>query len=154
MAHILIVDDEAYRTRRYREALRAASHEVQYCSTFDEADEVLNDPDAKVDLLVQDLQMGRPIPTDRLQMSNSDWERFHGLSGLWFLVRRRDFLLSRNIPVLILTQKLAADFQQTLTRDVEAQGIPVRVCHKIQTSADRLPSIVQQYLAIVATASR
>jgi CheY-like chemotaxis protein len=147
MAHILIVDDEAYRTRRYRETLGEAGHEVQYCSTFDEADEFLNDPDAKIDLLVQDLQMGRPIPTDRLQISNSEWERFHGLSGLWFLVRRRDFLLSRRIPVLILTQKLASDFQETLTDEVEKQGVDVKVCHKIHTPADRLPTIVQQYLA-------
>ena len=154
MAHILIVDDEAYRTRRYRETLRDAGHEVQYCSTFDEADEVLNDPDAKIDLLVQDLQMGRPIPTDRLQISNSEWERFHGLSGLWFLVRRRDYLLSRRIPVLILTQKLAADFQETLNSEVKNEGVAVQVCHKIHTPADRLPTIVQQYLAGVPSASR
>ncbi|MFO0829696.1 MAG: hypothetical protein U0572_16265 [Phycisphaerales bacterium] len=146
MAHILIVDDEAYRTRRYRESLRDAGHDVNYCSTFDEADEVLDDPDAKIDLLIQDLQMGRPIPTDRVQMTNSEWERYHGLSGLWFLVRRRDYMLSRHIPVLVLTQKMAEDFQQTLKQHVEGFGVRVRVCHKIHTPADKLPTVVREYL--------
>ena len=150
MASILVVDDEAYRTRAYREALRQAGHEVTFCSMFDEADELLWNPDFQISLLIQDLQMGRPIPGDRLQINNAEWEDFHMLSGLWFLHRCRNLLLSRKVPVLILTQKTAGDWQVVLRNALNENGVWCDVRHKVQTAATELPAIVKSFLDRVA----
>lgn len=149
MHKLLVVDDEAYRTRAYRENLTRAGFDVVYCATIDEADEVLNDPDQKLNLLIQDLQMGRPLPDDRLTMSNSDWEQYNRLAGLWFLVTHRDLLTSRKIPVAVLTQRTKDEFINIVGEKLENHGIPVRVFRKIETPADRLPQLIQSFLQAV-----
>lgn len=142
----LVVDDEAYRTQAYRTNLERAEFEVLYRSTIDEAREVLDDPDQRIDLLIQDLQMGRPLPDDKLTMSNSEWEEFNKLAGLWFLVKSRDWLISRRIPVLILTQRQPEEFTRIVGERLESKGVAVRVYRKIETPATRLPGLATEFI--------
>lgn len=139
MPKVLVVDDEAYRTQAYRTELARAGFEVLLCTTVDEARDVLDDPDQKIDLLIQDLQMGRPLPHDKLTMSNGEWEDYNKLAGLWFLVKSRDWLASRRIPVLILTQRQAVEFAAIVRDKLESQGVYLRVFRKIDTPAKSLP---------------
>lgn len=146
MTSILVVDDEAYRTRAYRDNLERAGFRVVHCTTIDEASGVLYDPDQKFGLLIQDLQMGRPLPDDKLTMTNAEWEKYNRLAGLWFLVKHRDLLLSRKIPVAILTQRTPDEFTSIMNESIEKRGLPLKVFRKIETSATQLPPLVKGFL--------
>lgn len=140
---ILMIDDEAYRTRLYRQYLEEAGYGVEFASTLDEALDLLQDPDFRPVLLIQDMQMGRPGVGSQLSVTDSELNRFFGMSGMWFIIIQREWLVGRKIPVLILTQRNPAEFQETVDLELRSRGLTVMICHKLETRAVQLPAIVK-----------
>ena len=98
MERILFIDDESFFARPYITELQKA-YQVAFCESAIEAIEAVRDDDS-YRAIVLDIQMPPPrgLPPGA---TNNGME-----TGLWLLGEVRDIIISRPLPVLILTVRM------------------------------------------------
>jgi|GEM_PF-6835715 len=144
---VLFIDDEAYRTRSYRDCLTRAGWDVTFCSTIDEADGCFDTqrPPDPFAVAVVDLQMGRPQSLD----DDEQWDRYLHLPGLWYIAKKSRLCELQNTAIAVLTNKNPSDFRELLVSEVLTlrPGLRLGVYRKTVVAANSFSSELQTLLA-------
>ena len=134
---VLFLDDEAYRTRLYRQRLEESGWAVELCSNTVEAQELLDDDSGRVfQAAVVDLQMGRPA-----DMDDHAWEQFGHLPGLWWLAGKAARFEIQKTAVAILTNKAPGEIRELVKERVviSRPALYIGLYRKIDVNARQFP---------------
>lgn len=140
MTRILFVDDEPYYAQHYVRRLEDTGYKVTLCDSAESGLQRLRDEPGAFKLLILDFMM--PTPTDVLPAETDD-----GLAtGRWFLRSARALLDKSGMRVIVLTNRAADAVTKIVEQDVKFDMKRVRICHKTQTPAFYLPTILKMLL--------
>jgi len=140
MAAILFVDDEPFYARSYVQRLEDAGHKVTLCDRAEDGLERFQRSPGAFEALILDFMM--PTPPGVAAAETDD-----GLSaGRWFLREARSLLEPNRTRVIILTNRAAEAVKKIVEQEVMLDMTYVKVCHKTQTPAFYLPTIVKMLL--------
>jgi len=138
MKTILFVDDDPYWSQNYQEQLQK-KYEIVYKSSADGAISELSTNGGSIDLVLLDVMMDTP---DSVELTETEGGL---MTGVWILGKLKVFLLERQMPVIVLTNR-----QKKIVIDsVIDLGYPkgqVTVFSKAEMQAKMISSAVQTLL--------
>lgn len=129
MTHILFIDDEAFFARPYVRELQK-DHHVSFCESVVEAIDILKS-NHDIRALVLDIHLPPPVNVPAIYADDGV------KAGLWFLEETRNIVITRFIPVLILTNRSL----KVVSEGVEELRFPeqlIEVHHKTDTPCEKL----------------
>lgn len=134
---ILFIDDESFFSRPYILELKERFEVINYKSAQSGLQGVTAHPNAR--LLILDIMMPSPAGV-AATATNQGLE-----TGIWLLDRIRSEVISRPLPVFVLTNAGHAKVKRALA-DVSIPARLIEIHAKIETPKFVLPSLVQALL--------
>lgn len=135
---IVFLEDDRFYARPYVDKLRERFEVSYFDDPVDTVEFVRTNPE--VDAMVVDMMMQAPRGIDPDIVNG-------GLStGLWVLQQLRDHIVSRPVPVVILTHRGPESFQDEL-QNMKFPNDSILIARKMDTMAWRLPEIVAGHVA-------
>jgi len=136
---ILFIDDEEYKTVRYRQHLERRGSVVHYCERAEDAKQRMDD-NPNINAIILDIMMPTPQGvSDAVTNQGQD-------TGLWLLVKIEEYVLSKPRPVLILTNRNVQAVEEGL-KVLKLPPFLVDVRRKCETRAVDLPDRLETFLA-------
>lgn len=141
MKTILFIDDQRFFCKPYIEQLEKVGLRVQYCDSATEGHALLLGP-GEFEALILDVMM--PPPADAPPVD----EIAEGNTGLWLLKEVLPIVLSRPLPVVMLTNRTLAVVQEFVSKLPKVPKGLIDVRFKADVSNLLLPQIVQKQIAL------